>query len=450
MNYSLLDYAQQLGASFADLRRIRTKELSLLVTEDREIVSTNGVDDGYSLRVLYKGNWGYYSSSEEITKENVKDAIESAIGDETVNIVYLQPKHDKVEIKPKLQVNKSIEEKMNDLKKLREQILRLDNKVKSVSIRYYEGEVHREYLSTDDRDITVDYTLSGLSIVVTGREGDNIVSSTYSKYTYIGYPLEVLGEEHILETIKRRIQNQFIGESVKADNYEVILAPEVVGVFAHEAVGHLAEADLAINGILHPLRGKLIAPDFVNIVDSPLQYYNSAIGVVPYDDEGVEGRDVYIVKNGVVNEYLTDRFYSAYLGQKPTGNARAEDFRNPVIVRMRNTFIAPGEHSYEEMVRETKYGILLVSPRGGQTSPDGTFQFGIQEGYIIQNGEVTKPIKMAGISGYTLETLRDITAVSKQLDFSSGFCGKEGQSVPVGTGGAYVKVKSMKVGGLVG
>lgn len=450
MNYSLLGYAQQLGASFADLRRMRTKELSLLVTEDREIVSTNGVDDGYSLRVLYKGNWGYYSSSEEITKENVKDAIESAIGNETVNIVYLQPKHDKVEIKPKLQVNKSIEEKMNDLKKLREQILRLDNRIKSVSIRYYEGEVHREYLSTDDRDITVDYTLSGLSIVVTGREGDNIVSSTYSKYTYIGYPLEVLGEEHILETIRRRIQNQFIGESVKADNYEVILAPEVVGVFAHEAVGHLAEADLAINGILHPLRGKPIAPDFVNIVDSPLQYYNSAIGVVPYDDEGVEGRDVYIVKNGVVNEYLTDRFYSAYLGQKPTGNARAEDFRNPVIVRMRNTFIEPGEHSYEEMVRETKYGILLVSPRGGQTSPDGTFQFGIQEGYIIQNGEVTKPIKMAGISGYTLETLRDITAVSKQLDFSSGFCGKEGQSVPVGTGGAYVKVKSMKVGGLVG
>ena len=446
----ILKYAEELGVTFADIRRIRSKELALLVTEDREVVSTNGVDDGYSLRVLYRGNWGYFSTSRELSKEDVKSAVDNAYGDEKVNIVFLPPKSDRVEIKPRYQVSKSIEEKMADLRKLREKIFNLDNRIKSVTIRYFEGEITREYQSTDDRDISLSYTISGLGIIVTAREGDRIASSSFSRYTYMGYPLEVFGEEKILETLKRRIKNQFEGESIKADNYEVILAPEVVGVFAHEAVGHLAEADLAVNGILYQLRGKTIAPEFVNIIDSPFQDYPSAVGVTLYDDEGVEGRDVYIIKNGVVNEYLTDRYYSAYLGQKPTGNARAEDFRNPVIIRMRNTFIAPGTHSYEEMVRDTRYGLLLVSPHGGQTSADGTFQFGIQEGYIIKDGDVVKPTKLVGISGYTIETLKNIVAVSKNLDFSSGFCGKEGQSVPVGTGGAYVKVSKMKVGGLVG
>ncbi|BFH74552.1 zinc metalloprotease TldD [Sulfurisphaera javensis] len=445
----LLKKAEELGATFADLRVMKIKELSLTVTEDREIINTNGVDEGFSLRVLYRNNWGYKSGTREINEEDLQDAINVSYGDEKVNIVYVPPKKDKVDIKVKYEFNKSISEKLNDLKKLRESVFSLSDRIKSVNIRYYETHYDKEYYSTEDRDIKQKYVVSGFSIVVVARENDITASAYVSKSTFQGYPLEVFDINEVLETLKRRIEGQLKGKTPKADKYTVILAPEVVGVFAHEAVGHLAEADLAVNGILYELRGKKIANDYVNIVDSPYLDFPMAIGLTVYDDEGIEGREVYIIKDGVVNEFLTDRFYSAYLGQKPTGNARAEDFRNPVIIRMRNTYIMPGNFSYEEMINDIKQGILLVSPRGGQTSPDGTFQFGIQEAYTIENGEIKEPLRNVGIAGYTIETLRDISAVSKEFNVSPGYCGKDGQSVPVGVGGPYVKVNNMKVGGVV-
>ena len=446
---NVLKKAEELGATFADIRFLRIRDLVLTVTEDREIVSTNGIDEGFSLRVLYQGNWGYKSSTGEPSEEDVKDAINVSYGDEKVNIVYMPPKKDKVEVKPKYDFNKSIKEKLDDLRKIKESVFSLSDRIKSVNIRYYETHYHKEYFSTEEREIQQDFVISGFSIVAVARENDVIASAYVSKSTYQGYPLEVFNMSEVLETLKRRIDGQLKGKTVKAGIYTAILAPEVVGVFAHEAVGHLAEADLAINGILYEKRGQKIAPEFVNIVDSPSLDYKSAIGLTLYDDEGIEGRDAYIIKNGVVNELLTDRFYSAYLGQKPTGNARAEDFRYPVIIRMRNTYFMPSDYSYEEIIRDVKEGVLLVSPRGGQTSPDGTFQFGIQEAYLIENGEISAPLRNVGISGYTLETLGQIKAISKEFDISPGYCGKDGQSVPVGVGGPYVKVEKMKVGGVV-
>ncbi|AWR94736.1 zinc metalloprotease TldD [Acidianus brierleyi] len=443
--HDLIAKAEDMGASFADLRYYKTKEISIVVTEDRQYVSVNGIDEGYSLRTLYEGNWGY--SSFVKSKDNeLENAIKSSYGNANVNIVYLPPKHDIVHIKPKKMIVKSPDEIANDLKLIKNELLK-DERIKSVNIRYYQNDFYKEYHSTEDRDITLQYALSGLYISTVAREGDIVAAAFDGKSTYLGYPLEVFDVNEMISTLKKRINNQLKGVATKAGEFDTILAPDVVGVFSHEALGHLAEADIAINGILEPLRGKKIAPDYVSVVDSPNLSFDMAIGLTPYDDEGVEGREVKIIDKGVVSEFLVDRYYSAYLGEKPSGNARAEDFRSPVIIRMRNTYMLSGEWNLNEMIEDTKDGYLLSSPLGGQTSPDGTFQFGIQEGYKIENGEIKYPLRNVGISGYTLETLNRISAVSKEFDVWPGFCGKGGQSVPVGTGGPYIKVK-IKVGGV--
>ncbi|MEM4077050.1 MAG: TldD/PmbA family protein, partial [Metallosphaera sp.] len=232
----------------------------------------------------------------------------------------------------------------------------------------------------------------------------------------------------------------------KGGDYNVVLAPDVVGVFSHEAVGHLSEADLAVNGILSNVKGKKVAPEYVSIIDSGFSDNPMAHGILPYDDDGVESRDVKIVDKGVIGEFLVDRYYAAYLGERPTGNARAEDFRSTILIRMRNTYMLPGEMSKDELIEEIKDGYLMVSPLGGQTSPDGTFQFGIQEGYRIERGEIKESLRNVGISGYTIETLGKINGVSKDFGMWPGYCGKGGQSVPVGTGGPYISVR-VKVGG---
>lgn len=444
--HEILARAEKLGAEFADLRYYEVKELIISSTEQGVYISTNGSDVGYALRVLYEGNWGYVSAS-SITSEDVKRATASAYGNGKVNITYLPPKKDEVKIKQKREVNKSIEEIVKDLEKIKSRLLN-ENNIKSVNIRFFMSNIHKEYYSTEEREISQEYVINGISVSATAREGDVVASAYQGAYTYKGYPLEIFDENEIIETVIKRLKNQLKGKVPKGGEADVILGPDVVGVFSHEAVGHLAEADLAINGILSKLRGQKIAQEFVTIQDSPFLDYDRAIGITVYDDEGVEGRDVKIIDKGVVSEFLVDRYYSAYLGERPSGNARAEDFRSPVLIRMRNTYMLPGNHSLDEMIRDIKEGYFLLSPLGGQTSPDGTFQFGIQEGYTIRNGEIAEPLRNIGIAGYTLETLGKITAVSKEFDIWQGFCGKGGQSVPVGTGGPYIKVR-VKVGGNV-
>ncbi|WP_171714505.1 MULTISPECIES: zinc metalloprotease TldD [Acidianus] len=441
---NLLRRAEELGSVFADLRSFYVDDLSLNVSESREYVQTNGIESGHSLRVLYNGNWGY-SSFVNPGSEEVKRAIDSAYGDEKVNIVYLPPKHDEVKIRPKKEVNKGIEEIRDDLRKIKEKVMQ-DSRVKAISVRYFNQKVRKEYYSTEDREILQEYSLSGVYLSAVAFDSGVMASAYYGVATYEGYPLEVFDENSMVDIILKRINNQLKGKVPTAGESEVILSPDVVGVFSHEALGHLAEADLAVNGILYPLRGKKIAPDFVTIVDSPRHDLPMSIGITPYDDEGVEGREIKILDNGIVSEFLVDRYFAVFLGQRPSGNARAEDFRSPVLIRMRNTYMYPGKWSVEEMISEIKDGYLVVSPLGGQTSPDGTFQFGIQEGYRIEKGEVKEPLRNFGIAGYTLETLGRIEAVSKNFDMWPGFCGKGGQSVPVGTGGPHVKVK-VKVGG---
>ncbi len=443
--HELLKEAEREGAAFSDLRYYKVKEVTLVVSESRRYVPVNGVDEGYSLRVLYNGNWGY-SSFVSGGREVVKRAIDSAIGDSKVNIVFLPAKRDVVRVKEKRPLAKSIDEVAKDLERLKEELMR-DQRVKSVNVRFYNDVFHKEYFSSEDREIVQEYSLSGIYVNVIARDGDKVASAFIGKSTYLGYPLEVFDVNEIISTVKKRVENQLRGVVPRAGFYDTILAPDVVGVFSHEALGHLAEADLATNGILEPLKGKRIAPEFVSVSDSPYLPYDMAIGITQYDDEGVEGREVKIIEKGVVKEFMTDRYYSAYLGQRPTGNSRAESFRTPVLIRMRNTFMYPGDWNVDEMIKEVKEGYLLASPLGGQTSPDGSFQFGIQEGYRIENGEVKEPLRNVGISGYTLETLNNVSAVSKEFDVWPGFCGKGGQSVPVGTGGPYVKVK-VKVGGI--
>ncbi|ESQ20640.1 MAG: putative Zn-dependent protease [uncultured Acidilobus sp. CIS] len=290
------------------------------------------------------------------------------------------------------------------------------------------------------------YTISRLSITATAREGDVAASAYSSVSTYTGYAFEAFDVNELAETVLKRLRGQLRGVTVRPGEYTVVLGPEVSGVFAHEALGHLAEADLAIEGMLGRLRGKRIAREFVNVSDSPSLDHPMAIGLTPYDDEGVEGREVKIIEEGVVKEFMNNRTYAASLGEQPTGNGRAEDFRSSVIIRMRNTYFKPGNLRLDELLRDVKEGYLMLSVMGGQTSPDGTFQFGVQEGYRVVNGEVKEPIRGAGIAGYTIETISNIDAVSRDFDVRPGVCGKSGQSVFVGTGGPYVRVSRLKVG----
>ena len=222
----------------------------------------------------------------------------------------------------------------------------------------------------------------------------------------------------------------------------VILAPSIVGLLVHEAIGHTVEADFVLSGsVAQGKIGKRVASELVTLCDSGAsEYHPGAGGTLPVDDEGVPTRRTIIIENGILKSYLHNRETAAHFGVEPTGNARAWDYSDQPIIRMRNTYLCPGESTLEEIVASTPDGYLLEGPRNGQADATGEFMFAVQNAVRIVGGKRRELVRGVTISGVAFDVLATVDAVSKEFrwDLGSGYCGK-GQPAKVDAGGPYVR-----------
>ena len=337
------------------------------------------------------------------------------------------------------------EEKAKHVREL-EKLLKEKDYVKSSQIRYEDASGKKVLVTNEGMDIEWDVNYILQYIWLTGKDGNergaarNMVGNVD-----LGWEMfDVFPSEKIAEELHRKLYNQMHGIRVKSGEFPIVAGPIIVGIIAHEALGHLAEADLTINSPFRDLIGKKIAPDFVNMSDKIVE---RGFGNNMYDDEGTRVRDVHIIQNGVLKEIMLNREYGKKWNMEPNGHARAEDYSYPPIIRMRNTVFEPGDKNFEELLEDIKFGYYLVDFRGGQAELNSSFQVGVQEGYEIRNGELGKPIKDTSISGIAIEALKNIDAVGKDFDIEYGICGK-GQSAFVSSGGPHMKfLKSIVVGG---
>src|SRR5438132_6013453 len=218
------------------------------------------------------------------------------------------------------------------------------------------------------------------------------------------------------------------------------------GVLLHEAVGHGLESD-AIQKRASVYTGKLdeqIAPDFLVAYDDGRK--RGEWGSDGIDDEGTPTQQTTIIENGRLTSYLYDLLRARKDGVASTGNGRRESFRYIPVPRMTNTFFANGNATPEELIEGTESGLYAVSFGGGQVEPaTGDFVFGVSEGYLIENGKVTAPVRGATLVGNALEALAAVDAVADDLQLATGFCGKGGQSVPVGVGQPHVRLRELTV-----
>jgi TldD protein len=233
-----------------------------------------------------------------------------------------------------------------------------------------------------------------------------------------------------------------------AGQMEVILAPGDSGILLHEAVGHGLEAD-AVQKRASVYAGKLgeqVAEPFVTAYDDGLK--SGEWGSDGIDDEGTPTRRTTVIEDGKLTAYLYDLLRARKDGVESTGNGRRESFRYVPVPRMTNTYFAPGEASREDLFAGIERGLYAVSFGGGQVEPaTGDFVFGVSEAYLIENGEVTAPVRGATLVGNGLEALAAIDAIAGDLDIATGYCGKAGQTVPAGVGQPHVRIRQLTVGG---
>ncbi len=451
----IITIALQHSAEYAEVRAQKLSKTMFTMKEGRVEAAKQGIENGVALRVLVNGAWGFASVgslSKEILANAIVDACAMAKAASArlktpIKLAETKVSEDYVQVKPQKRPSDiSIEDKIKNATSTNRVALGFDKRVKSCTIDYldlagtsYFANSEGTYLEQDKLYVWSRLTASALQNGVFTFSREELGSTAGYEVFDVETP-ETLGER-----LAKRAIRQLSAKSPKGGTYPVVLGPNVVGVFVHEAFGHLAEADLALSGgVLADNLGKKIGSDLVTFYDDGT--LRGAFGSFKYDDEGVAAKKTLLIKDGVVTGLMHNRETAQKFNAEPTGNARAEDFRVEPIIRMRNTYMAPRDSAFEELVEGVKFGYYFKSFRGGQANLDGTFQVGIQEAYEIVNGEVGEPVRDASISGNTLETLLKVEAVGKDFELSSGRCGK-GQTAFIGDGGPHIRVSEVTVGG---
>jgi TldD protein len=231
----------------------------------------------------------------------------------------------------------------------------------------------------------------------------------------------------------------------------VVLRKGAGGVLFHEACGHGLEADLVSKNasVFRGRVGEQVAAPTVTLVDDGTM--ERGWGSFAIDDEGTPAQRNVLIDKGVLTDYMWDFLRSRKEGRPVSGNGRRMTYQYLPMVRMTNTCLLPGDDDPDEIVRQTKYGIYVASLGGGQVNTaTGDYVFGMTEAYMIEDGEITEPIRAANLIGNGPESLRHIDAVGNDFDTWAGMCGKDGQSVPVWSGQPTVRLSEVTVGGTAG
>ncbi len=243
---------------------------------------------------------------------------------------------------------------------------------------------------------------------------------------------------------------QLDAREAPAGEMEVVLGPGWPGILLHEAIGHGLEADFNRKGTsaFTGLIGKRVASEKCTVVDNGT--LPSRRGSINVDDEGSPTQNTVLIEKGILKGYLSDKLSSKLMGMPDTGNGRRESYEHIPMPRMTNTYMLAGEDSPEDIIRSVKRGVYAVNFGGGQVDiTNGKFVFSTSEAYMIEDGQVTAPLRNCTLIGNGPDALTKVSMVGNdlQLDEGVGTCGKDGQSVPVGVGIPTIKLDSMTVGG---
>jgi TldD protein len=233
------------------------------------------------------------------------------------------------------------------------------------------------------------------------------------------------------------------GVRARAGQHDVILDADLAGILAHEAIGHTTEADLVQGGsVAGDFVGQQVASPLITMIDYAHTREGETLPVPVYlDDEGIESQDTVLIDRGILKGFMHNRQSAAHFGQAATGNARAYEFSDEPLIRMRNTAILPGPHKLADMIASVEDGYYLMWPSNGQADGTSEFMFGVQLGYEIRQGKLGRAISDTTISGVAFDMLKTVTMVSDEMHWScAGMCGKK-QIIPVGMGGPAIRCR---------
>ncbi len=407
---------------------------------------------GGSVRALVDGGWGFVAFNEiEGLSRYVNMACEQAklVGNKDVSLAETGIINDVVKTNVSVDpADISLVDK-HDLCQRYNNIILSSKKVQTSSVRYVDSHSTLYFANLEGSFIVCENIFCGVSVMAMAKDGMNVQQAYNSVGDLRGYNKVEKFDESCEEVTKRAV-DLLSAKPVEGGKYTVIVDPKLCGVFTHEAFGHLSEADFIYeNSKLREVMaiGKRFGSDELSVVDDGT--LEGEAGYNKYDSEGTPTQKTYLIKDGVLTNRLHSRETAAKMNERPTGNARAISYASEPIVRMTNTYMEPGDQTFEEMLAGTEDGIYAKGSLGGQTNTE-MFTFSAEEAYRIKNGKICEQVRDVVLTGNVFETLMNIDAIGNDLVIFGGLggCGKGGQSpLRVSDGGPHIRMKNVTIGG---
>lgn len=451
---ALLDRALEQGGTFADLYFEYRRSASIVMEDGRVRTVGGGVDLGVGIRVVHGSGVGYaYAESLDpaLMMEAATTASRIASGGGAQPVALRRKKLQSLYAVDSEVVDTPGTDRVALLRRADKAARKASKKIVRVDCSLVS--VHKEILIASSHGAFI-YDFQpmvriGVSAVARkGKRQEQGSSGGGGRYG-LEYFDEMSPEDHGREAARVAVLN-LDSRDAPAGTMPVVLAPGDSGILLHEAVGHGLEADFNRKGTSKYTGriGKKVASDLVTVVDDPTVSFSR--GSINVDDEGVVPKPHRLIEGGKLRRYLHDRISASHFDRKPEGSGRRQSFRHVPMPRMSNTYLEPGQDDPADIIRSVKRGVYAKKFSGGQVNiTNGNFVFSLTEGYLIEDGKITAPLKGVNLIGNGPVALATVSMVGHDFALSDGMwtCGKDGQSVPVGVGLPTVKLDELTVGG---
>jgi len=452
----VLGSALSRGGDFAEVFVEDRQAIGASLDDGRVEELSSGRDRGAGIRVVVGETTGYAHTA-DLTETGLLLAAEAAAavaresaGTRTVALTASDPSRPyDVTVFPE-DVTKA--RKIELLARADEAARAAGSAVTQVSAGY--GDSRRRILvaNSDGVLVTDDQVRSRFSVSCVAVGDTGMQTGFESAAFTVGFELfDSVDVEEIAGAAARRALAKLSARPAPSGEVPIVLASGSGGILFHEACGHGLEADhIAKDASVYVGQvGSQVASPLVTLVDDGT--IAREWGTFAVDDEGRPAQRNVLIEDGILTDYMWDYLRARQEGRQSSGNGRRQSYRDLPMVRMTNTFLIDGDSDPEELLAQTPTGVYVAKLGGGQVNTTtGDFVFGTVEAYLIENGELTEPLRDANLIGNGPETLRRIDAVANDFATSPGTCGKDGQSVPVGTGQPTLRITGVTIGGTAG
>ena len=449
----ILNEALSTGGDFAEIFVEKKNNCGLFMIDGKIESSLSGRDFGIGIRI-FKDLYSVYGYTNDMTEENllktarkIAEAVKGTRADITINLLKQDiENYNKIEIYPETVLKKN---KIDVMRRGYAAAKEYDSEISQVRVSYSDSKQNILVANSEGIWAEDERVRGRIRIESVASNGTEMQTGSMGPGASKGFEFfEKMDVESYGREASRIAKTILHADYSPSGKMPVIIDNGFGGVIFHEACGHGLEATSVAKGnsVFAGKIGQMIASPVVSAVDDgtiPNEW-----GTINIDDEGTPSRRNLLIENGILKGYMIDKLNGRRMGMASTGSGRRESYKYAPTSRMTNTFILNGKSSLNEMISSVEKGIYAKYMGGGSVNPaTGNFNFAVMEGYLIENGKITSPVRGATLIGSGSEILKKIEMVGNNLAYGQGMCGSVSGSLCTNVGQPAIKVSEITVGG---